>query len=262
LLLLDEPLAGLDPERSERTLAMLARLIHHTQVPTIIVSHHHAQLLRLTDQVAAVSSDSTVRHDDTAGPVDNCSLAGLAVNRLPLRVASHHPAQGITRLTLAHSSDRSKQTSRSHRAMGNPLAPVTIAATYSPGLPVGRPVVGLLESQQIVLSLAPVETVSMQNRLRGRIHAMRSAGSAVRCGVELDVGGRCMVTITRQAAADFQLHAGMVIWCLFKATALTVAEDLSQASLASTLQPRQEEVDRPVDTATTGRALPPAVTAT
>ncbi len=254
LLLLDEPLAGLDPDRSERTLAMLARLIHHAQLPTIIVSHHHAQVLRLTDQLAAVNHRGVVRHDDSNGSGGHYNSAELAINRLELRVMSHHPALGITRLGWRGPADASDRASGNRQLAEHPDRMNTVAAAYAPQLPVGRSVVGLLESQQVVLSLAPVETVSMQNRLRGRIEALHPIGPTIHCIVALETGCRCMATITRQAAEDFQLHPAMRIWCLFKATALTVAEDFSPDSLASTLQPRFAKAGRSVAAGNMNRA--------
>jgi molybdate transport system ATP-binding protein len=57
LLLLDEPLSGLDTERASRTLEMLRRI----ETPMLFVSHDREEVAALCDQVIVLDRGS-VRH--------------------------------------------------------------------------------------------------------------------------------------------------------------------------------------------------------
>lgn len=51
LLLLDEPTAGLDPERVRRALGEIQALRRRWQVPTLVVTHRRREALALADEV-------------------------------------------------------------------------------------------------------------------------------------------------------------------------------------------------------------------
>lgn len=60
LLLLDEPLTGLDDERREQVLPFLERLRDESDVPVIYVSHHRDEISRLADLVFLIKEGSIV----------------------------------------------------------------------------------------------------------------------------------------------------------------------------------------------------------
>ena len=60
LLLLDEPLTGLDDERREQVLPFLERLRDETDVPIVYVSHHRDEISRLADLVFSIKDGSIV----------------------------------------------------------------------------------------------------------------------------------------------------------------------------------------------------------
>jgi molybdate transport system ATP-binding protein len=51
LLLLDEPLTGLDRRRKERVLGFLKHVRDHLAIPLVVVSHDLREILSLTDQI-------------------------------------------------------------------------------------------------------------------------------------------------------------------------------------------------------------------
>ncbi len=55
LLLMDEPLAGLDVERRSEILPLIARVRDEYQIPLIYVSHAEDEILRLADEVITIS---------------------------------------------------------------------------------------------------------------------------------------------------------------------------------------------------------------
>lgn len=65
LLLLDEPLTGLDEARREQVLPYLERLHDETGVPILYVSHNKEEIVRLADQVFVIENGSV---DGTIAP--------------------------------------------------------------------------------------------------------------------------------------------------------------------------------------------------
>jgi molybdate transport system ATP-binding protein len=225
LLLLDEPTNGLDPRLCDRVLELIGRTIAAARTPTIMVSHQLEHLLRLTTQLLVMRSGRVVSRggvaplsDAATDPMVNTAVMVTAVNRLPLTVAEHLPAAG---LTVLHARQGARQ------GAGQPRA--TVRCVLAEHLPVGGAAVALLAAEQVVLAMAPVETVSMQNRLRGRVVRLIEQGEAVTCLV--DAGFLLAVRITRQARAEFAIQPGMPIWCLFKAAALHVYADVEDGAI-------------------------------
>ncbi len=54
LLLLDEPLSGLDESLGDRVMAYIARVMEEWRIPSLIVSHQRSVVMRLCDQVVTI----------------------------------------------------------------------------------------------------------------------------------------------------------------------------------------------------------------
>lgn len=67
LLLLDEPLASLDPQRKDEVLGYLGRLTRHLAIPVIYVSHQPGEILRLADSVVRLERGRVRGIDDLEG---------------------------------------------------------------------------------------------------------------------------------------------------------------------------------------------------
>ncbi len=100
LLLLDEPLAALDPELKEKILPFLARVRERTGVPCLMVSHALSELLHLTDRLLLLGEGRA----QGAGRLAELLRSPLAFSRLraadvpnilPLRLLRHSPADGV-----------------------------------------------------------------------------------------------------------------------------------------------------------------------
>ncbi|MDZ7618699.1 MAG: TOBE domain-containing protein, partial [Patescibacteria group bacterium] len=96
------------------------------------------------------------------------------------------------------------------------------------------------------LALGPVEHVSVQNQLRGRVrHIVQHAERAL-CVV--DAGPILLVDVTRQAVTDLRLAPGRPIWCLFKANAIRcVAMQRAQGATAGDQSPTPDHLTRPAE---------------
>jgi molybdate transport system ATP-binding protein len=60
LLLLDEPLAALDPARKREILPYLARLQEDVGIPTIYVSHHAGEIKRIATEVVRIEAGRAI----------------------------------------------------------------------------------------------------------------------------------------------------------------------------------------------------------
>ncbi len=65
VLLLDEPLSGLDTTRKERTLELLRSVRTHFRTPTVLVSHDRAEVRAFCDEVLVLDRGRVIAHGPT-----------------------------------------------------------------------------------------------------------------------------------------------------------------------------------------------------
>jgi len=105
LLLLDEPLNGLDAEARGDLLAMLQRLVRRIRVPVLFVSHHLEEIVRLADNILVLHRGRVLAQGDLAGVLSRTDLAlareADAACILEGEVSGQEPDHGLTDLQLA-----------------------------------------------------------------------------------------------------------------------------------------------------------------
>ncbi len=204
LLLLDEPLASLDVKLRYRILPVLRRIRDAAEVPVLIVSHDLAELLELTDQLAALDRGGLIaqgsfvdlaRHERTLQLMHEIGVP----NRLPLRVVKNRPREGISLCRLQ--PDR-------------PDGPAPLCHLPLLDRPEGAWVHATCRADEISLSRRPVEGVSIQNQLPGRVIEQTRVADRSVCVV--DVGIPLLVEITPRAGRLLGLAPGGDVVCLFK----------------------------------------------
>ncbi|KUL22802.1 TOBE domain-containing protein [Streptomyces regalis] len=103
-------------------------------------------------------------------------------------------------------------------------AAITLEAVKDLGLAEGTAVTALVKATEISLATAPIDGLSIRNRLPGTITgiATGAAVASVKIAVE---GGALTAVITRDATTDLALSPGTPVVALVKATevALTTA---------------------------------------
>ncbi len=65
VLLLDEPLSGLDTTRKDRTLELLRSVRTHFRTPTVLVSHDRAEVRAFCDEVLVLDRGRVIAHGPT-----------------------------------------------------------------------------------------------------------------------------------------------------------------------------------------------------
>ena len=77
-LLLDEPLAALDPSTRSTVAAELAQVIAGAGVPTIVVTHSYEEAVMFADEVAVMDRGAIVQHGSAAEVVEAPASAFVA----------------------------------------------------------------------------------------------------------------------------------------------------------------------------------------
>lgn len=214
LLLLDEPMTGLDEPLKVEILAFLQRVRDELKVPMVYVSHHLADILHLTRELWFLHDGRLLGRGDyldlvqEPGVVSHLLPLGL-LNVLDVQVVGHDEAAGCTR--FAPRSTESGASTEQDLVIHGPLVRAAV----------GAPVSLMLRPEDIALSPAPVELISVRNQIRGRIR--RHTEFQGRSIMELDVGLPLLVEISTGSYERLGLGEGREVWCLIKATALKTA---------------------------------------
>ncbi|WP_320785101.1 TOBE domain-containing protein [Streptomyces sp. CRN 30] len=101
-------------------------------------------------------------------------------------------------------------------------AAITREAADDLGLAPGSAVRALVKSTEVSLATAPVQGLSIRNRLPGTVTALAAgdAMASVKVAVE---GAELTAAITREAADDLRLAAGLPVVALVKSTEVSLA---------------------------------------
>ena len=202
LLIMDEPLASLDPARKAAILPYLGRLRDELRLPILYVSHALDEIAQLATTLVILSEGRVA----AAGPVGDLlsdpALAPLIGVRgvgalVEARVARHH-ADGLTELATP----------------GGALFVPTLDAEP------GQPVRFRVEAQDVMLARARPEGISALNVLEGRIVRLRP-GDGPGVLVAIDAGGvRLLARITQRSAQAMALAEGQSIYAVIKTVAV------------------------------------------
>ncbi len=198
LLLLDEPLAGLDDLRKEAILPYLQRIGDEFGLPMIYVSHAAREVIALCDAMAVLSDGRLLQH----GPVEEIFRrpAGPEVARI-VGVETVQPA----RLVEVHDGLATVM-----------LGPVRLSALAA-GLPPDTTavLVSIRAEDVILLKDAAAVQTSARNHFSGTVRAIVPTGPTLR--IELDCGFPLVAVLTRQSADELGLAVGERLGALVKA---------------------------------------------
>jgi len=199
LLLLDEPMTGLDAARREEILAYLERLRDMFAVPMILISHSTEEIVRLADCVVQVADGRVVRSGPLVaimpllGPGNE---AGAVVDTTVERVDS-----GVALATLSFDG-------------GQLRVPAA-------GLVPGARLRLLIRAADIGVALERPERLSILNTVPSIIAGLEPADETS-IDVALMAGAtRLVARITRLSAETLRLEPGMAVHALVKSVAFT-----------------------------------------
>ncbi|MGA7802224.1 MAG: molybdenum ABC transporter ATP-binding protein [Gammaproteobacteria bacterium] len=202
VLLMDEPLAGLDQTGKAQILPYLERLHEQLAIPVLYVSHAIDEVARLADTVIFVEEGRC----RAAGPLPDM----LARLDLPL---SHGGDAGAVVDTVVTAVDERFALTY----LDSPAGPITL-----PGhaLEVGQRTRVRIAARDVSLMLAPPGPTSVLNQFAATIVDMAADGPA-QVMVKLDAGNaQLLARITRKSQSQLALAKGMAVHALVKSVAL------------------------------------------
>ena len=205
LLLMDEPLAGLDMRLKERILAYLERLLAEFQLPTLFVSHDQTDVRRLAEHVIVLDSGRVVAAGPSQATLDRAVMSTQGPVNLVrvsnLRTADGHWEGELGSQRLAFTGHDSAEGDVLH------LQPSGTALVQF------RP-------SDVTLTLAPVEKTSARNRLTGEVREVVMLPQ--RAFAAVDVGQLIWAEVMHDTVRELGLAPGAGVTCLIKASAATV----------------------------------------
>jgi molybdate transport system ATP-binding protein len=203
LLVMDEPLSGLDEARKAEVLPYIERIRDTDGVPIVYVSHSVEEVARLATTMVVMSSGhvtATGTVADVMGRIDLFSFdtSNEAGGVLELRVAAHDDRYALTTLRSAAGELR---VPRLDIVVGT-----LVRVRVRPG--------------DVVLALEPPDGLSALNVLTARIDEI-VAHPGPTADARLDVGGQALVArVTRLSVDRLGLTRGCRVYAIIKAAAL------------------------------------------
>lgn len=198
VLLLDEPLAGLDVTAAAAVRAVLRSVTADTGRPTVLITHDILDVLGLADRVVVVEHGIVTEE----GPVTD--VLARPRSAFAARLAGVNLVPGVLTAPGLLAGDDG------HGWHGTP----------GEGLGVGRRAVAVFRPAAVAVYREPPHG-SPRNCVRRRIAGLEVTGTAVR--VRVDTGpdsGGLAADITADAVAELGLTVGQWVWLSVKAQAV------------------------------------------
>ena len=203
VLLLDEPLAALDPARKREIMPWLERLRDESKVPMLYVTHSADELTRLADHLV-VLEQGQVKASGAVQEVLACTdtpvlPADEAGTLLDGCVAERDARWHLCRVDFSGGSLWLRDS----------------------GLAVGKPARLRVLARDVSLTTEAPRQTSIQNYLLGVIDSMAPGGHPSQVLVRLRCGSSVMLArITLRAWESLQLETGKQVWIQVKSVAL------------------------------------------
>lgn len=217
VLLLDDMLSSIEQTVRTKILDALRFAIEKHDLRVVQSGHALGELLHLSDVLILMSGGKVLGSGYLGQLVRQQPLfqsVGLSAigNILPVTITAHDLAHGCT---LA-------------KFFGLPLV-----LPYTPLAGCGNTYYVSLRSNDIALSVHPVEGISIQNQIKGRVCAVIPGEDRV--VIQIDVGTTLVAEITRRAFTAMSIREGDTVYCLAKTQAFSFlgADMISDCSAAA-----------------------------
>jgi molybdate transport system ATP-binding protein len=201
LLLLDEPLAAVDPGLRERVLPWLVRVREQWSLPCLYVTHNVGEALAIATHLLLLRDGRVEAAGQPRTLLSSPALAGEAAggieNLLSGRIVAHDVDGGTTRVITE--------------------AGLEVALTLVSERSVGSQVTLAVRAEDVLVALAPVAGLSARNVYACRLVALERTGVDVTLRCTPDGGSaELLARITPAAVSALGLEAGRPVWLAVK----------------------------------------------
>ncbi|MHB0777639.1 molybdenum ABC transporter ATP-binding protein [Halomonas sp. WWR20] len=205
LLLMDEPLTGLDGTRKQELLRYIARLARDIDIPIIYVSHDPGELTAIADHLVLLERGRVLAH----GRLD----ALLMRFDLTKHLGGFDAASVVTANVVAH--DAHHALTRLRLADGQPLEIPAVDAAIGDTLRLRIPV------RDVALALSSPSHTSYRNRLDATIERIGEADTRQSTvELQLRLGEQPLrACLTRKSCEEMGLQEGMPVVALIRSVA-------------------------------------------
>ena len=216
LLLLDEPLASLDPARKQDILPWLEKLRDELKIPMLYVTHAADEVVRLADTLV-VMEGGQVR---VVGPVTDV----LSNIDLPLVVGDD---VGALIEGCVHALDKPwhlarVNLSKATSGMSDDNSPAVASLwVRDSGLQIGQPVRLRVLARDVRITLEEAQNTSIQNHLPCVVESIHAESHPSQVLLRLRCGEVFLLArVTARGVHDLGLQVGMQAWAQVKSVAL------------------------------------------
>ncbi len=210
LLLMDEPLASLDPARKEEILPYIERLRDEMKLPIVYVSHSVDEVTRLADTLVLLADGRTI----ASGTVND------VFGRLDLRAHTGRFEASMVLMADVVAHDHDSGTTVLDHPAGRMWTPVI-------DRPPGSTVRLRVRAREVALAVGDPGRLSIRNRLNATVTDI-AVDPAGMIEVQLDAGGQMLVArITRDAAKALDIAVGQPVVALIKSVAFDRLDDFA-----------------------------------
>ncbi len=200
LLLMDEPLTGLDRQTKEEILPYLERLHRELSVPIVYVSHDIAEVMRLADHMLVLSAGALVAAGPTAAVLERLDL-GPVID--PFEASVVITARVVEQQREVH------MTRLDHFGQSIVIPQIDV--------PVGDEVRLRIRAREVAIATRQPEGISIRNMLSGTVAEVLEEPGTAFAEALVDLGNaRLRARLTRAAIHDLDLHSGKPVFALIK----------------------------------------------
>jgi len=201
LLLLDEPLTGLDRAAKREIMPYLRDVPARFGIPALFVSHDIEEVTALANRILVLDGGRVAAHGALGDVLQTLDLGPLLVDGttgslIEATVTGHDTALGVTRLDLAET---------------------TLSLPLDERLQIGRTVRLFVDASDVALATARPEGISIRNILPGQIKAIKKNADRPHADILVAIGqGQLRARITRASLAELGLDVGRDVFALVK----------------------------------------------
>ena len=201
LLLLDEPMAGLDHARKAELLPYLDTTLRQLGIPALYVSHSVEEVVRLADGVLAMSHGQCV----AMGPVED------VFDRLEIEPLEREFEAGSVLAGKLVSHDERLQLSQVD--IGGQMLELPMPTALQPGDTVRL----RIRARDVAIATLRPQAISIRNVLDGRIASLTTAEGSPYTDLIVSIGtSQLKARLTRASVEALQLAPGLAVYALVK----------------------------------------------